>query len=152
MIFGVDPQIAYEVVAAIRKVTSLSIIVKLTPNVTDSKIIAKAVVDAGADALSLINTIKAKAYIKSGHDQGKWITGGLSGPCIKPIALQKIAEVMELNLEVPVIGVGGIMNLEDVLDFFKLGVRAVQLGTANFVNPRVMPEIIQGLERIGGVS
>jgi len=145
--FGTDPQATYQVVTAIRENTSRPIIVKLTPNVTDIKIIARAAVQGGADALSLINTVKAKTYIKSGPHQGKWITGGLSGPSIKPIALQKISEVMEADLKVPVIGLGGIMDLADALDFFRLGVKAVQIGTANFINPMVMPKIIQGLKK-----
>lgn len=147
MAFGTDPQITYQVVGAIRQVTSKPTIIKLTPNVTDIKIIAQAAEDAGADVLSLINTPKGMGYIKSGPHKGKWITGGLSGPCIKPIALQKVSEVMEADLKIPVIGIGGIMDLEDALDFFRLGVKAIQIGTANFVNPMVMPQIIKGLEK-----
>jgi len=146
MAFGTDPRITYQVVAAVRKNTSRPVIVKLTPNVTDIKIIAEAAVEGGANALSLINTLKAMGYIKRGPGQGEWITGGLSGPCIKPIALQKVSEVIEA-VKVPVIGIGGIMNLEDALDFFCLGVKAVQIGTANFINPMVMSEIIKGLEK-----
>lgn len=146
MAFGANPQITYQVVTAVRKNTSRPIIIKLSPNVTDIKVIAKAAEDAGADALSLINTPKAMAYIKRGPDQGKWITGGLSGDCIKPIALYLVGRAVTA-VKIPVIGVGGITNSEDALEFFYLGVKAVQIGTANFVNPMVMPEIIQGLKK-----
>ncbi len=125
--------------------TSLILIVKLTPNVTHIAEIAEAVVEGGADALSLINTLKAKAKIRSGPNQGKWIIGGLSGPCVKSIASQKISEVVEAEVKVPIIGIGGIMNLEDALDFFEMGVQAIAVGTATFINPNTMTEIIEGL-------
>lgn len=147
MAFGVDPKATYKVVAAVRRLTNLPLIIKLTPNVTDIKIIARSAIEAGADALSLINTVKARAYIKSGPQKDQWIIGGSSGPCIKPIALQKVAEVMEINPRVPLIGIGGIMNFEDALDFFRLGVKAVQVGTANFPNPLVLPKIIADMEK-----
>ena len=146
MAFGTNPQITAKVVTAVRKNTSRPIIVKLTPNVTDIKVIAKAAEEAGADALSLINTPKAMGYIKRGPHQGEFITGGLSGDCIKPIAFYLVGRVVTA-VKIPVIGVGGITNSEDALEFFYLGVKAVQIGTANFVNPMVMPEIIQGLEK-----
>jgi len=122
--------------------------VKLTPNVTDIGLIARAAVEGGADALSLINTVKARAYIKRGPNAKEWIVGGLSGPAIKAIALQKVAEVIEA-VKVPVIGIGGISNTEDALDFFRLGVKAVEVGTANFNNPKAIAEIVDGLSKGG---
>lgn len=145
MAFGQDPEVAAELVRRIKEVTSLILIVKLTPNVTHIAEIAEAVVEGGADALSLINTLKAKAKIRSGPNQGKWIIGGLSGPCVKSIASQKISEVVEAEVKVPIIGIGGIMNLEDALDFFEMGVQAIAVGTATFINPNTMTEIIEGL-------
>lgn len=147
MVFGQDPEVAGRLIRKIKDVTSLPVIPKLTPNVTYIAEIAQAVVEAGADVISLINTVKAKAKIHLGPDKGKWITGGLSGPCIKSIALEKISEIVEAGVKVPIIGIGGIMNLEDALDFFEMGVRAIAVGTATFINPRVMLEIIEGLEK-----
>lgn len=146
MAFGQDPAITRDVVSEVRRETALPLIVKLTPNVTDIKVIAQSAVKAGANALSLINTVKARAIIHSGPHAGKTIVGGLSGPCIKPIALQKVAEVVEANLGVPIIGIGGITDVEDVLDFLRVGATAVQIGTANFVNPKICEEIIDGIE------
>ena len=147
MAFGQDPDVAAELVACVRKMTSITLIVKLTPNVTDIVAVAKAVVQAGVNALSLINTLKARAKIRSGEFASKWVVGGLSGPAIKPVALQKIFEVSQANLGVPLIGMGGIQFLEDVLDFFEAGSDAVAVGTANFINPLVMPELISQLEK-----
>lgn len=146
LIFGTDHQLTFELVKALRKRLSLPLWVKLTPNVTDIGLIARAAVEAGADAISLINTVKARAYIKRGPSAGKWIVGGLSGPAIHSIALQKVAEVLAV-VKVPVIGIGGIASAEDALDFFRLGVKAVQVGTANFLNPKAIAEIVDGLEQ-----
>ncbi len=144
LIFGTDPQLTFELVSTLKKSISLPLWIKLTPNVTDISLIARAAVDGGADALSLINTVKARAYIERGPSAGKWIVGGLSGPAIHSIALQKVAEVLAV-VKVPVIGIGGITKTEDALDFFRLGVKAIAVGTANFRDPGIMVEIIDGL-------
>jgi len=146
MAFGQDPDVAAELVACVRKTTSISLIVKLTPNVTDIVAVARAVVQAGANALSLINTLKSRAKIWRGPSADKWVVGGLSGPAIRPIAVQKVFEVAEAKLGVPIIGMGGIQFLEDALEFFEAGADAIAIGTANFVNPMVMPELIKALE------
>jgi dihydroorotate dehydrogenase (NAD+) catalytic subunit len=146
LVFGTDAEMTFRLIGNIRPDVSLPLIVKLTPNATDIGSIAKAAVSAGADALSLINTVKARAYIKNNLYAGKWIVGGLSGPAIHSIALQKVAEVLEA-VKVPVIGIGGISNTEDALDFFRLGVKAVGVGTATFSNPNAIPEIVDGLSK-----
>jgi dihydroorotate dehydrogenase (NAD+) catalytic subunit len=139
--FGSDAQIAANVIRAVRKITKLPLIVKLTPNVTDIVPIAKAVVDVGANAISMINTVRA-AFL----DRGKIIQGGLSGPAIKPIALCLINQVSQA-VNVPIIGMGGISTLQDIFDFFQVGASAVAIGTANFKNPLVMMELIDQLEK-----
>lgn len=140
MLFGSDPKTAHEIISTIYNATDLPLIVKLTPNVTDIVEIAQAVVSAGADAVSLINTVLGSAIV---NDKIK--TGGLSGSGIKPIALNKVYKVCQ-NVNVPVIGMGGITNLDDALGFIKAGAHAVAIGTANFSNPLVMVEVIKGLE------
>ena len=147
MLFGTHPEAAAGVVGAVRRRTALPLITKLTPNVTNIREIAKAVEDAGSDILSCINTVAAMAVdIFSRRPKLANIIGGLSGPAIKPIALRCTYEVLQA-VTCPVIGVGGIMKATDALEFLLLGARAVQVGTANFVNPRVALEIIEGLER-----
>lgn len=145
--FGQDPEIASEVIAKVKEVASsgLTIIAKLTPNVTDIVTIAKAVVLAGADAISLINTVRARAKVR-GKDE-TWLNGGLSGPAIKPIALKLVHEVAQAKLGVPIIGIGGIRNVTDVLDFLECGATAVAIGTANFINPNVMMDVINELKK-----
>jgi len=143
--FGKDPKSAFEVVEAVRKKTSLPLIVKLSPNVTDIKVIAQSVEEAGADAVSLINTVTGMAVdIYKRKPKLYNVTGGLSGPAIKPIALRMVWEVAQ-TVRVPVIGIGGIANTRDALEFMIVGASAVQVGTANFVNPRATMEIIDGL-------
>ena len=143
--FGKDPESAFDVVEAVRKRTSLPLIVKLSPNVTDIKIIAQSVEEAGADAISLINTITGMAVdVHQRKPKLHNITGGLSGPAIKPVALRMVWEVAQ-TVRVPVIGIGGISDVNDVLEFMIVGANAVQVGTANFVNPRATMEIIDGL-------
>lgn len=145
--FGVDKDAAAEVTAAVREFSSLPVIVKLTPNVADVVEIARAVVEAGADAVSLINTLlgmvidvqKRRPYLST-------ITGGLSGPAVRPVALRMVYEVAKV-VEVPVIGIGGICSAEDALQFLMAGATAVQIGTVNFVNPHAAIEIIEGIER-----
>jgi len=145
--FGTDPKIAFEVVKAVRDNTGLPLIVKLSPNVTDIKVIANSVEKAGADAVSLINTITGMAVdVPMRQPKLASITGGLSGPAIKPIALRMVWEVAQA-VSIPVIGIGGIMNAMDAMEFFIVGARAVQVGTANFVNPRATVEIVEGLRR-----
>ena len=147
VIFGVDPTSAYKVVEAVRKTTNLLLMVKLSPNVTDIVSIAKSVKEAGADAISLINTITGMAVdIETRCPKLGNITGGLSGPAIKPIALRMVWEVVS-HVNIPVVGVGGIMDWKDALEFLIVGARAIQVGTANFINPRATMDIIDGIEK-----
>jgi len=144
--FGTDPRMASRITGAVRDKTTLPLIVKLSPNVTDIKAIARSVEDAGADAISLINTITAMAVdANTRRPRLANITGGLSGPAIKPIALRMVWETVQA-VDVPVIGIGGIMNVSDALEFLIVGARAVQVGTANFANPRATIAILEGLE------
>jgi len=145
--FGQDPEAASRVVSEVRKCTRLPLIVKLTPNVTDIVSIARAVIKGGADAISLVNTFKARAKIRRGPQGGKWIEGGLSGPAIMPIALRMVSDLTKANLGVPIVGIGGISNTEDALDFLESGADAIAVGTANFINPNIMIEIIEGLKK-----
>jgi dihydroorotate dehydrogenase (NAD+) catalytic subunit len=145
MFFGTDPDLAAEVTAAVRAATSLPVIVKLTPNVTDIVTIARAVVDAGADALSLINTLLGMAIdIRRRRPVLGNLTGGLSGPAVKPVAVRMVYQVAAA-VDVPIIGLGGITTLEDALEFFMAGATAVQVGTATFTNPATMSNILEGL-------
>jgi dihydroorotate dehydrogenase (NAD+) catalytic subunit len=147
MAFGVDPQAAYSVVQAVRRETGKFLVVKLSPNVTDITEIAKAVQDAGADCLSLINTITAMAIdVETRRPRLANVTGGLSGPAIKPVALRMVWQVAQV-VKVPVIGIGGIMSAQDALEFIIAGASAIQVGTANFVNPHATTDIIDGIER-----
>lgn len=143
--FGQDPMIAGETVVLIKEVTNLPLIIKLTPNVTNIVEVARQVVKCGADALSLINTVIARVKVR-GKDE-IWLNGGLSGPAVKPIALRLVYELTKANLGVPIIGIGGIGSVTDVLDFLECGADAVQIGTANFINPNVMMEVIDGLKK-----
>lgn len=144
--FGSDPKIAARVTRAVKDETSLPVIVKLTPNVTDIAAIAEAVEKAGADAISLINTLTGMSVdLKTRRPHLKNITGGLSGPAIKPVALRMVWQVVQ-RVSIPVIGIGGIMTADDALEFLVLGAKAVQIGTANFVNPLATMEIIEGIE------
>jgi dihydroorotate dehydrogenase (NAD+) catalytic subunit len=139
--FGSDPDIAAQVVAAVKKNCHLPIIVKLTPNVADDKIgsIAQAVEKAGANAISLINTVKVE-------NVGGIKVGGLSGRPIKEIALKLIKLVREA-VNVPIIGMGGIYTVEDVVEFLQIGCHSVAVGTASFANPLIIMELIKGLEK-----
>jgi dihydroorotate dehydrogenase (NAD+) catalytic subunit len=146
MAFGTDAESAFKVVDAVRKSTGLTILVKLSPNVTDIVSMARSVADAGADAVSLINTVAGMAVdIETRRPKLANITGGLSGPAIKPVALRMVWEVVS-KIDVPVIGVGGIIDAKDALEFLIAGARAIQVGTANFVNPRATMDIIRGIE------
>ncbi len=144
--FGADPTLAAEVTAKVKAASSLPLIVKLTPNVTDIATIAASVEDAGADALSLINTITGMSVnVENRTPRLKNITGGLSGPAIKPIALRMVWQVVQ-SVKIPVIGCGGITTAEDALEFLIVGAQAVQVGTANFVNPAAITDILSGLD------
>ncbi|MBU1180664.1 MAG: dihydroorotate dehydrogenase [Pseudomonadota bacterium] len=145
--FGVKAKSAYKVTKAVREKTTKTLIVKLSPNVTDITEIAESAVEAGADSLSLINTITGMAIdINTRRPKLANITGGLSGPAIKPIALRMVWQVAQ-KVKVPVIGVGGIFSAEDAIEFFIAGATAVQIGTANFVNPGATIDIIEGIEK-----
>ncbi len=144
--FGVNPALTAEAVSKIRKVTRRTVIAKLSPNVTDITAIARAAAESGADALSLINTLLAIAV-----DAGRWkpriatVTGGLSGPAVKPVALRMVWQVHRALPKTPLIGIGGIMTAEDVAEFLLCGATAVQVGTANYINPKAPLEILSGL-------
>ena len=143
--FGTDPDMAYNVTKGVRQHFSRPVIVKLSPNVTDIVMIARAVEEAGADAVSLINTVLGMAIdIESCRPKLANIFGGLSGPAIKPIALRMVWQVADA-VAIPVIGIGGISTPEDAVEFMLAGASAVQVGTANFINPKATEEIIQGL-------
>ena len=145
--FGARPDLAAEVTAAVKAATSLPLLVKLTPNTADIAGVAKAVMRAGADAISLINTPRGIAIDVSRRRPllGN-VTGGLSGPAIKPIALYMVYTVAGA-VEVPVVGVGGITTASDALEFIMAGASAVQIGTANFTNPRAPLDILEGIEQ-----
>lgn len=144
-IFGTDPKTTYKVVSSVRKVTKLPLIVKLSPNVTDISMMSMVAEEAGADAISLINTITGMAIdIKTKRPKLANITGGLSGPAIRPIAVRMVWEASR-SVRIPIIGMGGIMNHEDAIEFILAGATAVAVGTANFVNPLVTMDIISGI-------
>lgn len=146
MAFGVDPESAFNVVKAVRESTTKTLMVKLSPNVTDITVIAKSVEEAGADSISLINTVTGMAVdIETRRPKLANIIGGLSGPAIKPVALRMVWEVVQ-KVKIPVIGVGGIMTSDDALEFLIAGAVAVQVGTANFINPNATVDIIEGIE------
>ncbi|MBU0672821.1 MAG: dihydroorotate dehydrogenase [Candidatus Margulisbacteria bacterium] len=142
MFFCFDPNATEELVRTIRKATSLPLIVKLSPNVTDISLIAKKAEDAGADAVSLINTLMGMAIdIETRKSKLGTPTGGLSGPAIKPIAVRMVWQVAQV-VKIPIIGVGGIMTGEDAIEFFLAGASAVQVGTANFVDTQAPIRIV----------
>ncbi len=146
IVFGTDPSEARRVVSAVRAATRLPLITKLSPNVTDIKIMARAVVDAGSDAISLINTITGMAIdVERRRPRLRTITGGLSGPAIRPIAVRMVWEVYNA-VKAPIIGMGGIMTTEDALEFIIAGATAVQVGTANFVDPDAAVKVVDGIE------
>lgn len=145
--FGVDPCSASGVVEAVRKNTSKPLMVKLTPNVTDITVVAKSVEDAGADSVSLINTLTGMAIdVESRRPKLANVVGGLSGPAIKPVALRMVFQVANA-VKIPVVGIGGIMNAMDALEFIIAGATAVQVGTASFVNPGVTGNIVEGIRK-----
>jgi dihydroorotate dehydrogenase (NAD+) catalytic subunit len=147
IIFGTDPQMAYRLVRAVRKATELTLIAKLSPNVTDIALMAKSVEDGGADAVSLVNTFRAMAVnIHTRKPELGNIIGGLSGPAIKPIALRMVWEVHRA-VHIPIIGMGGIMNAKDAIEFILVGASAIQIGTANLINPRTGIEVLRGITK-----
>lgn len=146
IVWGTEAQLTYKVVNNIRKVTTLPLIVKLSPNVTDIKVIAVAAEEAGADVLSLINTLVGMAVdVSLRRPKLANISGGLSGPAVKPVALWMVWQVFQ-TVNIPIIGMGGIMKAQDALEFIIAGARAVSIGTANLVNPKAAIEIIKGIE------
>lgn len=143
--FGTDPEIAKAVTKAVKEVSEVPVYVKLSPNVTDIVEMAKAVEDGGADGLTMINTLVGmRLKLKTGKPVIANKTGGLSGPAIKPVAIRMIYEVSQ-KVSIPIIGMGGISDAEDVIEFFYAGASAVAVGTANFVDPFVCPTIIDEL-------
>ena len=145
MEFSSNPEIAYNVVSRVRKVCDFPLMPKLSPNVVDIKPVAKACEEAGADAISLINTLYGMAI-----DPFTWkikltnVTGGLSGPAIKPVAIQAVWKVYN-TVKIPIVGIGGIMDYRDVVEFMLAGATAVQFGTANFVQPDCTIKAIDAL-------
>ena len=147
MVFGTNPASAREVISAVRRVYDKTLIVKLSPNVTDITEFARISQEEGAEAVSLVNTFLGMAVdISNMRPKLSTITGGLSGPAIKPVALRMVWQAARA-VTIPVIGLGGIMNAEDALEFIMAGATAVQVGTASFINPRAGTEIVAGIEK-----
>jgi len=142
--FGTDPNMVKTVVAAVKSVSSLPVMPKLSPNVTDIVEIALAAQEGGADCLSMINTLMGMAVdVRTRKPVLGNVFGGLSGPAIKPVALRMIYQVYP-KVDIPILGGGGIMNFTDALEFMMVGASAVSIGTGNFVNPRLADEIVEG--------
>jgi len=145
IVYGSDPKLTEEVVAACKKAARFPLVVKLSPNVTDITVFARAAEAAGADALSLVNTLVGMAIDIETRMPRLWnVTGGLSGPSIKPVALRMVYQAARA-VRIPIIGLGGISTTEDALEFFIAGAKAVQVGTANFYDPGASVRIVQGL-------
>ena len=148
MFFGIDARLTNEVVAAVRKATKLPLLVKLTPNVTDITLIGRSAEDAGADAVVAINTLLGMAFdIKTGKPKLGNLVGGLSGPAIRPVAVRMVYELAK-KVKVPIVGTGGIMNIDDALEFFYAGAKAVSIGTGIFVDPQIPIKIVDGLTKL----
>ena len=146
MAFGIKNEVAREVVRAVRKVTDLPLVVKLSPNAEDIVGMAKVCEEEGADGISLVNTFKAMAIdIHKRKPVFENIYAGLSGPAIKPIALRMVHEVCK-NVSIPVMGMGGITTAEDAIEFIMAGATCIQVGTSNFINPKIGLEIIDGIK------
>jgi dihydroorotate dehydrogenase (NAD+) catalytic subunit len=147
MEFGQEPDTAAAVTEAVTRQTTLPVVVKVTPNVTDIVSVARAVVDAGADALCVINTLQAMAIdSRTQRPVLGSVFGGLSGPAIKPVALRMVYQVASA-VDVPIVGCGGISTGEDAVEFLLAGATAVQVGTATFVNPRAPLDVLEGVQR-----
>lgn len=146
--FGTDPVVAKELTKAVKDVSSVPVYVKLSPNVSDIVSIAKAVEEGGADGLTMINTlIGMRIDLKTARPVLANRTGGLSGPAVKPVAIRMIHDVSS-QVSIPIIGMGGVETAEDVVEFLYAGASAVAVGTANFINPFIMPEIIDALPEL----
>ena len=145
--FSSDPEVLTEVVSSVRKATGKFLIVKLSPNVTDITLLAKAAENAGADALSVCNTFVGMSIdLKTRKPHLANRTGGLSGPAIKPLALNLVYQTVRA-VQIPVIGIGGISSGEDAVEFLLAGAKAVQIGTANFIDPASTLHVIEGIRR-----
>jgi dihydroorotate dehydrogenase (NAD+) catalytic subunit len=145
--FGTDPSMAAAVTEAVKERSDVPVMVKLSPNVSDISLVARAVEDGGADSISLINTLIGMAIdLKTRRPVLANVIGGLSGPAIKPVALRMVYQAAS-SVSIPVIGIGGIETAEDALEFMLAGASAIQVGTANFINPRASEEIVEGIER-----
>ncbi len=146
--FGQDPEVAYNLTRKLKEVSSKPIYMKLSPNVTDIKVMAKAVEEGGADGITMINTlIGMRLDLKTGKPILANGTGGLSGPAIKPVAIRMIHEVYK-TVKIPIIGMGGISTAEDVLEFLYAGATAVAIGTENFINPYACVDLIEELPEV----
>ena len=146
MAFGTNPKSARQVIREVRKVCSKKLIVKLSPNVTNIVDFATIAEEEGADAISLINTLLGMAVdIKNMRPSLATITGGLSGPAVKPVALRMVWQTAK-TVKIPVIGIGGIMNSDDAIEFFLAGASAIQVGTASFIDPQAAVNILEGIE------
>lgn len=147
IVFGTDKKSASDVVRAVKSATKKPVIIKLSPNVTDIADMARAVEDAGADAISMINTLTGMVI-----DTKSWrpvlgnITGGLSGPAVRPVAVRMVWQVAKA-VKIPIIGMGGIMTADDAIQFMLAGASAVAVGTANFVNPSAVQDIADGMKK-----
>ncbi len=147
LIFGTSADFAFSLVKGLKQATHLPLIVKLTPNVTDITEIAQAAEEAGAEALSLINTVLGMAIdVNTRRPKLGTITGGLSGPAIRPVAVRMVRQTFQ-KVDLPLIGMGGIMSAEDALEFILAGASAVAIGTANFLDPAVSLKIVEGLRQ-----
>lgn len=147
MLFGIDPAAAAEVTAAVRRRTRLPVWVKLTPAVTDIAVIGRACEQAGADALSAVNTFVGMSFdLRSGQPRLSFRTGGLSGPAIRPLAVH-LAHRVARAVSIPVVGIGGVTTAEDAAEFLLAGCVAVQVGTATFVDPNAIGKVVDGLRR-----
>jgi dihydroorotate dehydrogenase (NAD+) catalytic subunit len=156
--FGSNPEVAARVVSAVRKATRHTLITKLSPNVTSVKVIARACVEAGSDALSAINTVVGMAIdARTRRPMLRQVTGGLSGPAVKPIGLRVVYQVRQ-EVKVPIIGMGGIVTGEDAAEYMLAGATAVAVGTANYLEPLAALKVVEGLkqymveQKVGKVS
>ena len=147
MVFGTDPSLLYELVSRTKGASQRPLMVKLSPNVTNIGLMARVASDAGADAVSLVNTFVSLAIdVETRRPRIANVTGGLSGPAIKPIAVRMVHEVSKA-VRIPVVGMGGIVNAEDAAEFMMAGATAVQVGTASYADPRAVENIANGLQR-----
>jgi dihydroorotate dehydrogenase (NAD+) catalytic subunit len=145
MLFGSDPALAAEVTREVRAACSLPLFVKLTPNVTDIRLVAEAVEEAGADALTLINTLQGmRIDVSRRRPYLGNVTGGLSGPAIRPVAVRMVYQVAQV-VHIPIVGVGGVLTVEDAVEFLMAGASAVQVGTASFADPVAAERLVDGL-------